>query len=90
MDDFSAELHGAVAAVCPIFGVAIVELNDKSTWRIDFQPIATTAQKVQAQDVLNAFVPSPPKPPAPTTTELLARVTKLETDVADLKAKLPK
>lgn len=54
-------LHVAVAAVCPIDGVAIVDPADKATWRIDFQPQATGPQRAAAQVALLTFVdPSPP------------------------------
>lgn len=53
-------LTKAVHAVCPIVGVSIGSVGDKGTWRIDFDPTATDAQKAAAQAALNAFDPSRP------------------------------
>ena len=50
-----AVLHAFIAAVCPIEGVAIGRSNDKTTWRIDFAPEATTTQRLAAQAVVDAF-----------------------------------
>lgn len=54
-DMTAAKLHAAIAAVCPIEGVAIVTPDDKSTWRIDFAPEATDAQREAANRALAAF-----------------------------------
>jgi hypothetical protein len=48
-------LHNAIAAVCPIDGVAIARQSDKATWRIDCAAEATDQQKAAAQSVLAAF-----------------------------------
>ena len=48
-------LHEKIGTVCPIHGVAIGRLADKSTWRIDFKPEATTQQRADAQAVVAAF-----------------------------------
>ena len=53
---FIEALSQQIKAVCPIDGVAVGQPDDKSTWRIDFKPEATTAQRAQAQAVVNAFV----------------------------------
>lgn len=52
LDDTASKLHEAVAAVCPIDGVAIGDPADKATWRIDFRPAATAAQKAAAAAAL--------------------------------------
>ena len=49
-------LHTQIAAVAPITGIALGNLDDKSTWRINFNPEATPAQRAQAQAVVAAFV----------------------------------
>ena len=41
-------LHDAIAAAAPIHGVAIVDANDRSTWRIDFEDNATDQQRAAA------------------------------------------
>ena len=51
------DLHTAVAAVCPIVGVSVGKLADKATWRIDFDPAATPAQRAAARAALAAFTP---------------------------------
>jgi hypothetical protein len=52
------ELHDAIAAVCPIEGVAVVDPVDSSTWRIDFAPEATEEEKAAAQNVIDTWVPT--------------------------------
>ena len=52
----NAKLSNAVLAVCPIHGVSMGDRFDKSTWRIDFRPEATQAQRAQAQAVVASFV----------------------------------
>lgn len=57
------KLHAAVVAVAPIHGVAIVDEQDRSTWRIDFDASATQEQRGAAQEVLEEFDPIPPPIP---------------------------
>ena len=69
MDSFNADLHNAIAQVCPIVSVAIVpddqgDTSDRTRWRIDFDPSATPAQKAQARAVLTSFTSPGPKTPA--------------------------
>jgi hypothetical protein len=47
-DNTAAQLHAAVAAVCPIHGVSIGRKDDKSTWRIDFADGVSDAQRSAA------------------------------------------
>ena len=54
-------LHQAVAAVCPIHGVAIGNPDDKNTWRIDYHSNATFAQQQAAKLVLQGFNRSTPR-----------------------------
>lgn len=57
-----SDLHNAIVAVAPIFGVAIGIRADKATWRIDFKPEATSQQRAAAQAIIDGFnfnVPSP-------------------------------
>jgi hypothetical protein len=39
----------------PIFGVSIGQVMDRSTWRIDFQPSATSAQRADAALILSTY-----------------------------------
>jgi len=55
MKPFAQQVHEAVAAVAPITGVSIGSKNDKATWRIDFEPNATSQQKVAAQTAVSNF-----------------------------------
>ena len=48
-------LHAQILSVCPINGIGLGALNDKSTWRIDFKPEATVQQRADAQAVVAAF-----------------------------------
>jgi len=50
-DNTAGALHVAIAAVCPIHGVSIGRADDKSTWRIDYDPEATTEQRSAAETV---------------------------------------
>lgn len=45
----------AIRAVCPILGVSIGRADDKQTWRIDYDPVATTLQRAAAQAVVDGF-----------------------------------
>src|SRR3954467_10024613 len=55
-------LHAAIAAVCPIVGLSLGRLDDRSTWVIDFDPAATAAQRQSAQTVMATFNPAAPDP----------------------------
>ena len=48
-------LDEKVRAVAPIDGVSIGHRDDKTTWRVDFRPEATRAQRDAAAAVLAAF-----------------------------------
>ncbi|SDA12845.1 protein of unknown function [Methylobacterium sp. UNC378MF] len=48
-------LHAAIAAVCPILGVSTADSNDRSTWRIDFDPSATGVQRQTATALIAAY-----------------------------------
>ena len=50
-------LHEQIAAAAPILGVSIGDPADKSTWRIDFAPQATQAQRQAALDAVETFDP---------------------------------
>lgn len=60
-------LHRAIAAACPILGIAIADPEDKATWRIDFDSAATELQREAAEAVLQAFDPSTPAVPQQVT-----------------------
>ena len=51
----TASLHNAIAAVAPIQGVSIGNPDDKSTWRIVFDPSVTSEQTIAAQNVVSNF-----------------------------------
>ena len=55
----AAALDKAVKAVAPIEGVSIGNEADKTTWKLQFAPAATPAQKTAAQGVVTAFVYDP-------------------------------
>lgn len=48
-----SKLHSAIAAVCPIHGVSVGDVNDKNTWVVSFKDEATSEQKAAAQSVIN-------------------------------------
>lgn len=49
-------LDQAVKKVCPIYGISFGNLDDKTTWRIDYDESATDAQKKSAEIIVNEFV----------------------------------
>ena len=61
----TANLDKAVKAVCPIFGVSVVDINDRLTWIVHFREEATTSQRDAALSVVATFDPA-----VPTTTDL--------------------
>lgn len=54
----SRTIDESLKAVCPIKGMRFAKIEDKSTWKINFQECATDEQKKAAFDVLAAFDPS--------------------------------
>ena len=54
----ASDLHAKISAVAPILDVSIGRNNDPSTWRVDFDPSATDAQRLAANAVVAAFNPS--------------------------------
>lgn len=52
------DLHDLIAVFAPIDGVSINDLDDKSTWRIDFKEEATSDQIVAANSILQSFDPN--------------------------------
>lgn len=48
------KLKNAVAEVCPINEICIGNESDKSTWKPDYKPEATEAEKAAAQAVIDA------------------------------------
>lgn len=69
----AATLDAAIKAVCPICGVSVGDVNDKSTWTYHCLPEATDAQRAAANAVIAAFDPAsvPPPFPPPNATELI-------------------
>jgi hypothetical protein len=59
----SVALDAAIRAVCPIQGVSVGNPADKATWRIDYHPSATAAQKAAAQQVVDGWTDPLPTPP---------------------------
>ncbi len=68
-------LNNGIAAVCPIVGVSVGDPSDKATWRIDYGPSATDAQKQAAQAVVAAFDASKPVAIPPTPRQWLERLS---------------
>jgi hypothetical protein len=50
-----ANLHSRLSAVAPIIGISIGSVDDKSTWRVDFDEGATAQQRADAAGVIEAF-----------------------------------
>lgn len=61
----TTSLHAAIADHAPIISVSIGRRDDKTTWRIDFAPEATTAQRVAAEGAMAAFTYTPEAEPNP-------------------------
>lgn len=53
----AARLTQQIDAVCPIAGVSIGRWDNKQSWRIDFNPSATTEERDAASQVLAGFDP---------------------------------
>ena len=75
------EIDQAIKAVCPILGIAFRDLDDKSTWVINYADHATDAEK-QAADALLATLELRDIDPEPSAMEL--RLRALESKVAQL------
>jgi hypothetical protein len=52
----AANLHKAIEAVCPIDGISIGDVNNKTTWDIQFKTSATAQQRINAQTILDTFI----------------------------------
>lgn len=82
-------LHEAVSAVCPVDGVSVGRWTDRASWRVDFAPGTTQAQKDAAARVLATFDPSDMPPDAPAVNSeaaaLLAKVTAQEREIERIK-----
>ena len=55
MDTTATLLHAAIAAVCPIEGVCVLDPRDKAGWRIAFAAQASEAQREAAARALAEF-----------------------------------
>ena len=78
MTSLSARLlHDKVASVCPIVGLAIGDPADRSTWRIDFSPSATSTQ-ISDANALIASLTLPLKPTVLPALEFWNRFTTAE------------
>lgn len=51
----AAAVFEEVAKVAPIHGVSLGVLDDKATWRIDFNDEATQEQRAAGQNAMDAF-----------------------------------
>lgn len=67
-----AKLDQKIRAVCHAHGVSVGKKSDKKTWRIDFTPEATEAEKKAAQAVIDAFDETEPAPVVKSVEERLA------------------
>lgn len=61
------KLHTQISAVCPIDGVSVGAVENKSTWSIQFRPEATEQEKAAADAVIDAFDLSAPIVPRSVT-----------------------
>lgn len=48
-------LDSSLKALCPILGLSIPDLQDSTSWRIDFHPEATESQKQAALNFIASF-----------------------------------
>ncbi len=48
-------LQTQVIAVCPITGVSVGDVADRTTWRVDYDPSATQPQRDAAANVVATF-----------------------------------
>lgn len=48
-----SKLHSAIAAVCPIHGVSVGDVNDKNTWVVSFKDESTPEQRLEAQTIID-------------------------------------
>ena len=55
--NLAADLDKMLKEICPIDGVSLGEIGDKSTWRIDFHVLASNAQRTAARVFLENFDP---------------------------------
>lgn len=58
MTTVAQRLVEAISVVCPIDGVSLGDLADKTTWRIDYKASATQQQRSDARTVLTNFDPN--------------------------------
>ena len=52
------ELNEALEKVAPISGVRIGRRDDRTTWKVDFHPDATKAEREAAMSILDSFDPN--------------------------------
>jgi len=83
-----ASLHDAIAAVCPIYGVAVVDPAVNATWRVDYTPDATEAQQQAAQDVVDGWTLTEQTFAPPNVRELESKIEELTAKLAALEARL--
>lgn len=60
----AARLEKRIAKVCPIAGVSIGNMADKSSWRIDFRPEATPDQRSISASIVATWTETDFDPPA--------------------------
>jgi len=51
----ASNVYPLIVAVAPIDGVGIGQIDDKSTWRIDFKEEATEEQRAAAQAIIDSY-----------------------------------
>lgn len=74
--NIASGLDAAIRAVCPALqGVSIGDPADRATWRLDFGPDATDAQRQVARSALQAFVPATSDPFTLYKTDIEGRMT---------------
>ena len=74
--NIASGLDAAIRAVCPALeGVSIGDPADRTTWRLDFGPDATDAQRQAARSALQAFVLATSDPFTLYKTDIEGRMT---------------
>ena len=75
-----------ILIVCPIEGVSVGRVHDRSTWRIQYRPEATEGQREAACVVMAAFDPAAEVPLDPDANAV--RMAQLEAELASMRSVL--
>src|SRR5215813_12143813 len=47
------QIYDTIAIIAPIIGISFADMNDKSTWKVEFASTATDEQRAAAQAVID-------------------------------------